>query len=87
MHDLPGLPIPGIVHADAPYAWTAGRDNADAKYGVEAADRVEAKILEVGAENVAAFIGEPVMGAGGVITRRRDIGRVCRRFVANTISC
>ncbi len=84
MHDLPGLPIPGIVHADAPYAWKAGRDNTDAAYGVEAADRVEAKILEVGADNVAAFIGEPVMGAGGVITPPPGywarVQEICRKY-------
>jgi putrescine aminotransferase len=68
MHDVPSLPIPGIVHADGPYAWHAGRDQHDPAYGRDAADAVEAKILEVGPENVAAFIGEPVMGAGGVIT-------------------
>ncbi len=68
MHGVPGLPIPGIVHADGPYAWHAGRDQHDPDYGVEAADAVEAKIMQVGPENVAAFIGEPVMGAGGVIT-------------------
>ena len=36
-------------------------------FGARAADAVEQRILEVGPENVAAFIGEPVQGAGGVI--------------------
>lgn len=68
MHDIPGVPIPGIVHATAPYPWVDGADVNDAEYGREAADAIETKILEIGPENVAAFIGEPVMGAGGVIT-------------------
>lgn len=83
MHDVPSLPIPGVVHADGPYAWQAGRDQHDPLYGADAADAVEAKILEVGAENVAAFIGEPVMGAGGVITPPRGywtrIQEICRK--------
>ncbi|WP_127902927.1 aspartate aminotransferase family protein [Solirhodobacter olei] len=68
MHGISGLPIAGIAHGKAPYAWAAGRDLDDPDYGREAADALEARILELGPENVAAFIGEPVMGAGGVIT-------------------
>ena len=36
-------------------------------FGVWAAEQLEQKILEVGEDNVAAFIAEPVQGAGGVI--------------------
>ncbi|MDX0967912.1 aspartate aminotransferase family protein [Sinorhizobium medicae] len=68
MHGIAGLPIAGIAHATGPYAWAAGHDSDDPAYGEEAADALEAKILEIGPGNVAAFIGEPVMGAGGVIT-------------------
>jgi len=50
-------------------------------FGVVAARWLEAKILELGAENVAAFIGEPVQGAGGVIippaTYWPEIQRIC----------
>lgn len=84
MHGAPGLPIAGISHAKAPYAWAAGRSKDDAEYGREAADAVEAKILEVGPENVAAFIGEPVMGAGGVITPPPGywarVQQICRKY-------
>jgi putrescine aminotransferase len=45
-----------------PYRWPG---NGDA--GIEAADAVEAAILNEGADTVAAIICEPVMGAGGVI--------------------
>ena len=67
MHDIPGVPIPGIVHAEPPYSWEAGATLDDPEFGVRAADAVEAAILEAGPDSVAAFIGEPVMGAGGVI--------------------
>ncbi|HEF5875908.1 TPA: aminotransferase class III-fold pyridoxal phosphate-dependent enzyme, partial [Burkholderia cenocepacia] len=46
--------------------------------------QLEAKILELGAENVAAFIGEPFQGAGGVIfppsTYWPEIQRICRKY-------
>jgi len=83
MHGIAGLPISGIAHAAAPYAWAEGRDNDEA-YGRECANAVEAKILEIGPENVAAFIGEPVMGAGGVITPPPGywarIQEICRKY-------
>src|SRR5690606_40754301 len=37
------------------------------EFGIWAADQLEKKILEVGEDNVAAFIAEPIQGAGGVI--------------------
>ncbi len=84
MHGIAGLPIAGIAHAAAPYAWAAGRDMDDPAYGREAADALEAKILELGPENVAAFIGEPVMGAGGVITPPPGywprVQEICRKY-------
>ncbi|WHO77371.1 MurR/RpiR family transcriptional regulator [Rhizobium sp. BT03] len=43
-----------------------GRDEDDAAYGREGANAMEAKILDIGPENVAAFMGEPGIGAGGV---------------------
>lgn len=67
MHDIPGIPIPGIVHAEPPYSWEAGANLDDPEFGRRAADAVEAAILGAGPDTVAAFIGEPVMGAGGVI--------------------
>ena len=68
MHAQGGLPIPDIEHIDQPYYLDhrlPGESEAD--FGVRAARWLEAKILEVGPHRVAAFIGEPVQGAGGVI--------------------
>ncbi|MDV2108116.1 aminotransferase class III-fold pyridoxal phosphate-dependent enzyme, partial [Burkholderia pseudomallei] len=53
-------------------------------FGLERARQLEAKILELGAQNVAAFIGEPFQGAGGVIfppsTYWPEIERICRQY-------
>src|SRR5690606_149321 len=67
MHAQGGLPIPGIVHIDQPHYAEHGRGMSEAAFGLAAAGWLEQKVLEVGPERVAAFIGEPVQGAGGVI--------------------
>lgn len=67
MHAQGDLPIPGIVHIEQPYWYGEGQDMTPEAFGIWAADRLEAKILELGVENVAAFIAEPIQGAGGVI--------------------
>lgn len=85
MHAQGGLPIPGIVHIDQPYYVQHGRlgESMD-DFGKRAAAWLEAKILEVGADKVAAFIGEPVQGAGGVIippeTYWPEIQRICDQY-------
>ncbi|MFZ9478549.1 MAG: aspartate aminotransferase family protein [Steroidobacteraceae bacterium] len=67
MHAQGGLPIPGIVHIGQPYWFECGGELTPEEFGLQAARELEQKILELGPENVAAFIGEPVQGAGGVI--------------------
>lgn len=67
MHEQGDLPIPGIVHIPQPYWFADGGEMSPEAFGIWAADQLEAKILEVGEENVAAFIAEPIQGAGGVI--------------------
>ena len=82
MHAQGDLPIPGIVHIEQPYWYVNGGELSPEEYGLKAARALEAKILELGAENVAAFIGEPIQGAGGVIippsTYWPEIQRICR---------
>jgi len=85
MHAQGGLPIPDITHIDQPY-WVEHRlpgESMDA-FGIRAAGWLEAKILALGADRVAAFIGEPVQGAGGVIippaTYWPEIQRICDKY-------
>jgi putrescine---pyruvate transaminase len=86
MHAQGGLPIPGIVHIEQPYWWQHGRPKGLSRdeFGIVAAGWLEAKILEVGADKVAAFIGEPIQGAGGVIippaTYWPEIQRICDKY-------
>ena len=87
MHAQGGLPIPGIVHIGQPHYWAhrngAAKDSSRDEFGVVAARWLEEKIFALGPENVAAFIAEPVQGAGGVIvppsTYWPEIQRICER--------
>ncbi|SDY67255.1 aspartate aminotransferase family protein [Pseudomonas sp. NFIX28] len=67
MHEQGDLPIPGIVHIPQPYWFGEGGDMTPDEFGIWAANQLEEKILEVGVDNVGAFIAEPIQGAGGVI--------------------
>jgi putrescine aminotransferase len=68
MHAQGDLPIPNITHIDQPYFFENGLPGESADtFGVRAAGWLEEKILQIGADKVAAFIAEPVQGAGGVI--------------------
>jgi putrescine---pyruvate transaminase len=97
MHAQGGLPIPGIVHIEQPYWWQHGRPQGLTRdeFGLVAARWLEDKILEVGADKVAAFIGEPVQGAGGVIippaTYWPEIQRICDKhgvlLVSDEVIC
>jgi putrescine aminotransferase len=84
MHAQGGLPIPDIVHINQPYWFERGGDLDPAAFGLQAARELEAKIIELGPERVAAFIGEPVQGAGGVIippeTYWPEIQRILDRY-------
>jgi putrescine---pyruvate transaminase len=96
MHAQGGLPIPGITHIEQPFWFELGRGSGAApmsaadeqasrdRFGIEAAGWLEHMILEVGAHKVAAFIGEPVQGAGGVIvppdTYWPEIQRICDQY-------
>ncbi|MGD9582865.1 MAG: aspartate aminotransferase family protein [Lysobacterales bacterium] len=95
MHKQGGLPIPDIHHIDPPFWFGDGGDLDPEEYGLIAARRLEQKILELGPERVAAFIGEPIMGAIGVWIPPRsywpEIERICRRYdvllIADEVIC
>ena len=67
MHEQSDGPIPGIEHIDQPYWFGEAGDMSPEEFGVRIADQLEQKIFEVGEDKVAAFIAEPIQGAGGVI--------------------
>ncbi len=84
MHAQGGLPIPGIVHIEQPFWFEHGKGMTREAFGLKAAGWLEEKIVELGADKVAAFIGEPVQGAGGVIvppsTYWPEIQRICDKY-------
>jgi putrescine---pyruvate transaminase len=67
MHAQGGPMVPGIEHIAQPYWYIEGADLSPEEFGLRTARQLEQKILALGPERVAAFIGEPVQGAGGVI--------------------
>ncbi|HQX60491.1 MAG TPA: aminotransferase, partial [Burkholderiaceae bacterium] len=68
MHAQGDLPIPNIDHIEQPYYFELGKQGESRdEFGLRAAGWLEEKILAVGPDKVAAFIAEPVQGAGGVI--------------------
>ncbi|QSY08143.1 aspartate aminotransferase family protein [Burkholderia pseudomallei] len=85
MHEQMPSKVEHIVHIDQPYYFGEAREGQTPEaFGLERARQLEAKILELGAQNVAAFIGEPFQGAGGVIfppsTYWPEIERICRQY-------
>jgi 4-aminobutyrate--pyruvate transaminase len=62
------LPLPGFLHLSCPHFYRYAQDGEDEEaFSTRLAAELESLILAEGPETVAAFIGEPVMGAGGVI--------------------
>ncbi|MFT4077377.1 MAG: aspartate aminotransferase family protein [Asticcacaulis sp.] len=95
MHEQGDLPIPGIEHVDQPYPFGEGFGEDPAAFGERVAQTIEDRILAVGPENVAAFIGEPVQGAGGVIIPPDSywpkVEAICRKYgillIADEVIC
>jgi putrescine aminotransferase len=95
MHEQGNLPIPGIHHIGQPYWYGEGGDLTPEAFGLKVAQELEAKILELGEENVAAFVAEPIQGAGGVIvppsTYWPEIKRIAAKYkillVADEVIC
>ena len=67
MHKQGDLPIPGVEHVAQPYLFGEGFGQDPDAFAQSCVDAIEDRILQVGPDRIAAFIGEPVQGAGGVI--------------------
>ncbi|MDF0606535.1 aspartate aminotransferase family protein [Neisseriaceae bacterium TC5R-5] len=95
MHEQGDLPIPGIAHIEQPWWYQHGKDMKPDEFGLLAARWLEQKILEIGPDKVAAFVGEPIQGAGGVIIPPAsywpEVERICRQYdvllVADEVIC
>ena len=95
MHAQGGLPIPDIDYIGQPYWYQDGGDLLPEEFGAKIAAELEQKILELGVDNVAAFIGEPIQGAGGVVippsTYWPSIQSICEEYeillVADEVIC
>jgi len=90
------LPIAGILHTGCPhhYRFAQAGESEDA-FALRLAAELEELILREGPETVAAFIAEPLMGAGGVIvpptTYFPEIMKICRKYdvymIADEVIC
>jgi len=84
MHRQSELPIPGIVHVEQPYWFGSDQSMSPEEFGIAAAKSIEEKINEIGSDKIAAFIGEPIQGAGGVIMPPAsywpEVQRICDEY-------
>ncbi|RWB36613.1 MAG: aminotransferase class III-fold pyridoxal phosphate-dependent enzyme, partial [Mesorhizobium sp.] len=67
-HNAFDLPRAPILHTEAPYYFRrADRSMSEEQFSQHCADKLEEMILAEGPETVAAFIGEPILGTGGIV--------------------
>lgn len=96
MHRQAGLEVSDITHICQPYAYGLEKNCDDLEaFGLKSANALETEILKHGADKVAAFIGEPIQGAGGVIIPPSNywhrIEEICRKYdillIADEVIC
>ena len=95
-HNSFDLPMPFAKHTTTPHFWREGRDGeSEEEFSKRLAQDLEDLILAEGPDTVAAFIAEPVMGAGGVIVPPKGyfeaIGPVLAKYdvlmIADEVIC
>lgn len=87
--------LPGIEHIRQPYWYGEAKGQTPEAFALTCAQALEERILQVGPDNVAAFVGEPIQGAGGVIVPPpgywAEIQRICHKYdillVADEVIC
>lgn len=90
------LPLPGFLHVGCPHHYRfAEAGETEEAFSQRLADELEALILREGPDTVAAFVAEPVMGAGGAIAPPAGyftkiqvvLDRYDVRFIADEVIC
>jgi putrescine aminotransferase len=87
--------LSGIEHIRQPFWYGEADGMEEDAFGLLCAQALEEKIIALGAERVAAFVAEPIQGAGGVIVPPDsywpEIQRICRKYdvllVADEVIC
>lgn len=95
MHAQGGQIVTEIEHIAQPYWWAEGGDMTPDDFGLACARQLQDMVDRHGADRIAAFIGEPIQGAGGVIvppaTYWPEIARICREndilLIADEVIC
>lgn len=96
LHQSFDLPVSFVLHTDCPHYWRYHLPGeTEEEFATRLADNLEKLILKEGPETIAAFIAEPVMGAGGVIpppaTYFEKVQAVVKKydilFIADEVIC
>ncbi|CAA7408998.1 unnamed protein product [Spirodela intermedia] len=96
LHQKFDLPAPFVLHTDCPHYWRFHLPGeTEEEFSTRLANNLENLILKEGPETIAAFIAEPVMGAGGVLpppkTYFEKIQSVVKKydilFIADEVIC
>ena len=95
MHEQSVVLLPGVEHIMQPHWYADGGDLSPEEFGIKAARALADRIDELGRNKVAAFIAEPVQGAGGVIippdTYWPEVKRICAEYdillIADEVIC
>lgn len=78
------IPLPGVTHIKTAYQYRNGIGMDAEAFGIAAAGWLEERILEIGADNVAAFFAEPAQSAGGALCPPMsywpEIQRICKKY-------
>jgi len=95
-NDLFGLPLEGFIHLTCPHYWAEGQPGeTEEEFTQRLADEMEQTIRREGAQMIAGFFAEPVLGVGGVITPPKGyfqaIAPILKRhhipFIADEVIC